>query len=382
MKDSVAIAEAINSKLRPLKDGEKYRYDTQAPGRIYLANQLLKGENQKLSRASYAAEYSITDGVEDSPFPGDKDGAIGFLSSVLGVRGVAKEIKGEIDKIACKNALNAVNLAVVERKDLVISASEEIKDFAEAYVKAALGDINNSKVNLKFLVNYEGQSTVHKTDSKFKDALNTLLNNNPTQEQLVAVFDANLGKEFDKKVITQLAQKHPEKLKEMLSNDKEGYLLDAIQKTSLKEIGGESLLKFALSQEAKSLSAEMMKRGFVLSETEIARVPEAAKDAILKSNSLLQGEKFTANDQLRLAIMSSVEESKVDVKLLATKPSPLYLAQKTGQTALASALREQGYKLKRSEQLQEMRQALGEKISITANAVGKKIKSAIGKGKS
>ncbi len=143
------------------------------------------------------------------------------------------------------------------------------------------------------------------------------------------------------------------------------FIKDAIKKEDLQSLKSlqnfkltPSLLKYSLDNGNPDLAAKMFKAKFKLHESEIDK---NAETAILKSNNFIRRGfgKLTQNDHLRLAIIASTSEGdkREAIALLASKPSPLFLAIKTNQANLVREMSAQGFTLKRSE-LHEYTQSL------------------------
>lgn len=261
----------------------------------------------------------------------------------------------------------------------LISKDYHDKKFAEQYVKNVMNEGNEEDlINLKSLVirDNQGNLRAHDNDTVFKQALNYFIVNEANENQLVRIISMDLrdkeaknytreaaqkvGSAPSKTALKTLAQKHPETFKIMLATENMRLEIRRYKLTEL-EVGGESLLKSCMVND--QLAATMMKEGFTLSKEEI---PEKYKDQYL-----------TVNDNLRIAI--ATKANQLDKLDLSKKQSPLALAIKMGQTGLAEALKDKGYKLKKTElMMRKMKNAYKKMPSFSIPNIMRKNKESKG----
>lgn len=332
MKSSDQIAQEFYSSghqnLMQSSAGVK-QYSTKQQGELFLAGQLsdnsLPLETPNNLDAKSAQDVTLIN-QEGSIY---QTTATSFLQAVRKVKtDTDKETQEQINQLAIKHAFDTT--ASVKRTSdglqAALNCANNIDGFADKYIEEALKPKNANKA----AINFKALVTTPK-ESAFRTSLNTLIDEKATPEQLVGIFNADLGDKIDTKVIKKLAEKAPETFKDMLLN-KESGLFEAIERNNLKNltVAGESLLKASMQQ--PELAAQMMGAGFTLSSEEIKA----------KGYTPPNGKEFTANDHLRMAIAETMPKQTENIDL-SKKLSPLALARATGQTKLAAALKAQGY---------------------------------------
>ncbi len=328
---------------------KKYVYDTGQKGTVFFANQLntnlkLRGDESNITAPT---PTSLGDNI-------DSETATSFLSAATkAMEQEDKETQNKTKKIVLDQNILAITRSALKEPQqgakIVANYAAKNPEFADKFVDKALKSNNpKDKETLKFLVNYKGELNIDKEASKFEESLKELIKKPLTETQLIGIFNADLGDKINKKaVIKTLAKKAPNKFKEMLQDEKSG-LFEAIKTNKLQglTVGKESLLKASMSN--PELAAKMMGAGFTLSKEEIA-----------KNYTPPNGKEFTANDHIRMAI-GEMSGKKID---LTKKKSPLALARETGQTKLAEALKEQGYRLKKTERMIQGMKEVYQKMS-------------------
>lgn len=227
---------------------------------------------------------------------------------------------------------------------------EKDPNFTEDYIEEALTENNLEKASESHKAAF---GNLVGNDNRFQPALNKKLDT-LSENKLVKLYNVDLGKESNKKVIIKLAKRFPETFKTMLVDSNTRQVIKKYKLTGL-EVSGESLLKSCIHND--QLTAIMMKDGFTLSDKE--------------TQNKYKGQELTVNDHLRIAIATKAE--KLDDLDLSKKQSPLALAREMGQKDLAGALKDQGFKLKKTELMaRKMKNALGE-IKATYSSMTKKL---------
>ncbi|MCT4636061.1 MAG: hypothetical protein N4A31_07510 [Rickettsiales bacterium] len=367
------VAEAIvPEKLRTqINNDQNSSYGFKELGELYFATTLYPELNIKENFKDY-----LNNSIKNSSPDAKAEALSGFL-------GAASQAIKEGDKETQDKTKNITNelFNPSSIKQLLHNGighvelqkhTENNPEFIDHLLEEALKEeITNDEVD-HFLGLFDRRNAIFGKEigEQFENKFERLIDNNCPLEHLERIYALGLNDDIDRKVITTLAEKHPDKFKDMFK-DKDAKLLQVIKacddeiyklekgfqkymkmtpkdpNDSLKDIqiqenkikketdaqylkknlkiGEDSILK-SFSNEPE-VAAKLMKHGYTLSKEEIKE----------KGYKAPNGKEFTANDHIRMAI-GEMSGKKID---LTKKKSPLALARETGQTELANALKKQ-----------------------------------------